>query len=330
MSKLRWTTFPCSEIECCGLPWYQETLPNLWRFPPKAEAVVRERVWHISMFPCGGRLRMRCNTSQLVLRNQSMQAKGGLDIYVDGKFWRTVSLSGTGETEETICFEITSANAREMKDIVIYLPIRQRMQLTEVGVDDDTLFEKPSAFRNSKPFVLYGSSVAQGIGSARPGMSYAAILSRTLGLDYVNLGFGGNGKAEPEVVSLVSEIDACCYILDLGKSYGWQTPEPYANMVMTLRKDHPDVPIICITPIFASREIYTDYTGVSEHTRNAMREAVQQLIAAGDSRLVLIEGLDLLSERDTDGFSGDGVHPSDYGFAIIAERLRPVLESLIF
>ena len=85
-----------------------------------------------------------------------------------------------------------------MKDIDIYLPIRQRMQLTEVAW---TMIPYSKSLRipNSKPFVLYGCRLPKGLSSARP-HSYAGS-SRNNSVYYVNLGFGGNGKAEPEVVS---------------------------------------------------------------------------------------------------------------------------------
>jgi len=44
-------------------------------------------------------------------------------------------------------------------------------------------------------------------------MSYEAILARDLNLEFVNLGFGGAGKAEENVVSSSTPFPACCYVL---------------------------------------------------------------------------------------------------------------------
>ena len=56
-------------------------------------------------------------------------------------------------------------------------------------------------FRTAKPVVFYGTSITQGGCASRSGMSYQAILGRQLNLDFVNLGFSGNGKGEPVVAA---------------------------------------------------------------------------------------------------------------------------------
>ncbi len=73
-------------------------------------------------------------------------------------------------------------------------------------------------------------------------MSYEAIVARAMGLDFVNLGFGGAGKAEEAVVELVAELAACCFVFDLGKSYGTQSARAYVRMLETVRAAHPTTP----------------------------------------------------------------------------------------
>ncbi|MDP6114473.1 MAG: hypothetical protein QGG53_21635, partial [Planctomycetota bacterium] len=58
-----------------------------------------------------------------------------------------------------------------------------------------------------------------------------------------------------------------------------------------------------------------------------VRNAVKTRTNAGDEHTTLIEGLDLLGPKDADGFSGDGVHPNDLGFNLIAERISTRLSS---
>lgn len=326
MTTIRWESFPGDVLECSGLPWFEEHLPNLWRLPvgsPLPDGVQRQ-----ARFPSGVRLRMCSNTSNLRfwIRSTAGITPNGFDVYVDGRFWHTAPVPRDSEGE-VVCF--TDAG-HAPKEITIYLPLRYELQIERWGIDSDAVCGKPAPFINKLPFVLYGSSVAQGIGTARPGMSYAAILGRAMQIDYVNLGFGGAGRAEAEVVSLVTRIDACCYLLDLGKSYGLQTSEAYISMLRTLRQDHPGIPIICITPIFSSRELYDNqYVKLSRHTRAMMRESVEGCISEGDRLLVLIEGETLLSPQDTDALNGDGIHPNDLGHLRIAERLQTTLEDAL-
>jgi lysophospholipase L1-like esterase len=84
---------------------------------------------------------------------------------------------------------------------------------------------------------------------------------------------------------------------------------------------------IAITPITSSKEVQDpSYSQRSIHTRAVMREPVQELIEAGDRRLFLVEGEDLIGFKEHDLLSKDGVHPSDQGYGVIAARIAPVIK----
>jgi len=325
---MRWQHFPCDPLECSGLPWMDENAPDLWRLPRRLADALPVGVLRQARFASGASLRLRADTSELRLRvrRPSESPASGLDVYVNGQFWSTARVPEGGETE-VVCF---AGASRKRKDTAVYLPLRCELQILAYGIDDDAVCEPSRSFAGEKPLVLYGSSIAQGIGASRPGMAYAAILGRSLDSEYVNLGFGGAGKAEAEVVSLVSEVEACCYVLDLGKSYGHQAAEPYTAMLGTLRQDHPGIPIVCITPIFASLELYSsEYVELSRHTRAVVRESIAARIAQGDNLLFLVEGEGLLSSQDSDALSGDALHPNDLGHSLIAQRVRPAVEAAL-
>lgn len=228
-----------------------------------------------------------------------------------------------GESEVVLL----SGAGLQLKTVTIYLPLRHRVEILEWGIDTEASCATLPAFSQESLLVFYGSSVCQGIGAARPGMSYASVLGRLLDLDFVNLGFGGAGKAEPEVIERVTAANASAFLLDLGKSYGRQDTDPYVQMLQTIRKAHPVTPIVCVTPIFSSREICEpDYRELSAHTRTVVREAVTR---AADDGVTLVEGESLLGPSDADGLSGDGLHPSDLGHTMIAERLAPIVREIL-
>jgi lysophospholipase L1-like esterase len=53
-------------------------------------------------------------------------------------------------------------------------------------------------------------------------------------------------------------------------------------------------------------------------------QVCSEVVAVGLAALVyLVEGTDLLGFDEHDGLSKDGVHPTDYGYSIIANKLLP-------
>ncbi len=328
---VEWLPFPDSaRFKVLGLHWFDENKPKLWRMPAATFDALPSGVKRQAKAPSGGRILFRCNAGSLGLRvlPQSKGSLSYLDVYVNGRYLRSVAAEAANTEASLTLF---TGLDRQEKEIVVYLPYRQELVVQAVGVDKDTVFGEPRhSFSRPLPIVFYGSSVCQGSGAYKPGMTYEAILGRELNVDFVNLGFGGAGKAEANVVDLVNSIPACCYVFDLGKSYGMQDKTAYKRMLQAVRASHPDVPLMCVTPITSSLEMHSEeYSRRSLHTRTVMREAVQELLQAGDKKVYLLEGPDLLGFDDHDGLSRDGVHPTDYGYSLIARRLSPTLKKLL-
>ena len=331
----QWIALPDERLQVRGLPWLEENAPLLWRLPKAVADKMPPGVKRLMRFPPGARVRFASDTSSLRARlkasqiysfgNMSPIGSRGLGVYVDGTYWASATVKSEGDQELTF-FQGAPKKSRE---ITIYLPSYQEVAVSEIGVDADAQIGPPAPFAKSLPIVFYGSSIAQGASASRPGMSYEAILARRLNVDFVNLGFSGSGKAEPEVVDLVAGVEACCYVFDLGKSYGIQPVEVYADMLRKVRAAHPEVPLVCITPIFSTRELYDPrYVELSQHIRAVVAKAARGMIDAGDANVHLVDGLELLGPSDADCFQ-EGVHPTDLGFTRIADGLEPVLREAV-
>ena len=332
---VKWISFPNESLVVSGLPWLKENLPRLWRLPASSADVLPAAVRGLMRYPDGGRIRFASNTSHLRIRvtapnvrqmwHMSSIGSSGCDVYVNGAYWASAAVKQEGEQD----LGFFGGAHRKPKAICIYLPTFQEIRVVAIGVDPDAEAGSPVGFALPRPLVFYGSSIAQGACTSRPGMTYEAILARRMNLDFVNLGFSGAGKAEPEVVDLVNKLDACCFVFDLGKSYRKQPPEVYGKMLDTARAAHPGTPMICVTPIFSTREFYdASYADLSQFVRRVMREAVKPRMEAGDRDLYLVEGLELLGSEDADAFQ-EGVHPTDLGFVRIADRLEPLLRRVL-
>ncbi len=122
------------------------------------------------------------------------------DVYVDGQFWKATQIPADTQTEID-CFSDVPCGFR---DVSIYLPLRHEVRIDAWAVDHDAVCERPTTFTEPPPILLYGSSIAQGVGAFRAGMSYIAILSRVMVVDHVNMRSGGAGKAVAEIVTRAS------------------------------------------------------------------------------------------------------------------------------
>jgi lysophospholipase L1-like esterase len=339
----RWISPGSGEAQVNGLAWYAENHGELTRLPLRLQQTFRPEVWDLAQSPSGGRIRFRTDSRGIAvrleypvppgMRNMHAFGQSGVDLYADGVYIGTAVAdqdAGPGKIFEKTWSDVTGG-PRVEREITLYLPLYIPVKVLGVGVDKDAKISRAKPFAVAKPVVFYGTSITQGGCASRPGMSYQAILGRMLNIDFVNLGFSGNGMGEPEVARAVAEIDAACFVLDFAQNNPTveSLREVYAPFLETLRAKHPETPIVAITPIYASRESMGEPPPAKlEPMREHIRKVVSQRIASGDRRLQIIEGTDLIGPAQGDGFV-DGTHPNDLGFQWMADglaaRLRKVL-----
>jgi hypothetical protein len=171
---MQWINFPDPRLPVFGLPWFPETSPELWRLPPRAKEVVPESVWGLSQSPSGGRIRFATDASSVGIRlhyashgrmhNMCTIGQMGVDLYLDGHYWRTAFPTQAGDLE-VIYFDGLEPRRRE---ITLYLPLYHRVQVKAVGIEDGASLEAPAPFAVPKPIAFYGTSITQGGCSSRP------------------------------------------------------------------------------------------------------------------------------------------------------------------
>lgn len=160
-------------------------------------------------------------------------------------------------------------------------------------------------------------------------MVHTAILGRRFDVPVINLGFSGNGTLDPEVATLLGEIDASAYVLDcLPNLQPKQVAERTEPFVKALRKIRPNTPIVLVEDRNYTNAPWN--AGLKQRNTDnhlAFRKAYQALTAAGVEGLHYLPGDKLVGE-DGEG-TVDGSHPTDLGFFrqadAFAEVLRPLL-----
>ncbi len=335
--ELRWVEFPDSSFEVNGLPWFEENQPDLFRLPNRLSDVVRPPVWSLAHHTSGARIRFKSDCTALGIRleyprlsgmrNMHTFGQSGVDLYADGVYIGT-AIHGKEKEVEHIYFEDAPPQNHEY---VLYLPLYNGVKVKAIGINRDAVLEKPRPFALPKPVVFYGTSITQGGCASRAGMSYQAILGRQLNIDFVNLGFSGNGKGEREMALALAEIDAYCFVLDFmaNNKDAKELVKVYEPFVRIIRENHPTTPIALVTRIYAAREsILHGGREAIEAKRDVIRNTAARLMAEGDDNLILIEGYSLLRPDEGDGLV-DGSHPNDLGFQLMANRLAPTLARLL-
>ena len=328
---LRWIAPGSLEVD--GLPWFSGNQGQFFRLPVSSQAKFPPAVWNLAKSPSGARIRFHTNSSALAIqleypsapdmRNMHAFGQTGVDLYVNGGYWGTAIADNEakpGKIYQHIYFDLHDQPRRE-REIVIYLSLYKPVKVLGIGVDPEATVKPAKPFAVAKPAVFYGTSITQGGCASRSGNSYQAMIGRMLNLDFVNLGFSGNGKGEADVARAVAEIDGSAFILDFAQNNPTleSLREVYGPFLAILRSKHPDTPIIVVTPIFSARESQGPDARL-DGMRAHIRQVASSNIAGGDTHLQIVEGTDLLGPSRADGLV-DGTHPNDLGFQWMAEGL---------
>lgn len=320
--------FPDERLPVFGLPWFAEEKPALRRLPTRLKDTFRKPVWDLAQHPSGGRIRIRTDSLRLTLTAQGdanamhhMPSVGqnGFDLYVDGEYVNSAWPDKTGKIVKT--WDV--GPDKKLRDITLYLPLYKAVAIQSVELEKAARLESPTPFALPKPIVHYGSSITQGGCASNAGMSTQAIVSRRLNVDFVNLGFSGNGLGEPALAEAIAEIDAAGYVLDF---WGNPTPEVYEAalppFVDILRKKRPDAPIVVTSPFWFPAEALG---GKVAEAQRRKREIARAFVAARkDPRMFFVDGLEMLNREQAAGLV-DGVHANSLGFWFCANGLEPHL-----
>ena len=336
---IRW--FDIRQLGIEGQGWSENKSP-FDRLPAKAEGKVREAVWSLSRDSAGMCVRFATSATTIHARWTLTKAKlemphmaatgvSGLDLYAkdDRGRWRWVAVGKP--TAQTTTQKLADGITPGQREYLIYLPLYNGVSSVEVGVPAGNSIEKAAAYSSerAKPIVFYGTSITHGACASRPGMVHTSILGRKYGRPIINLGFSGNGRMEPEVTTLIAELDAAVYVIDCCPNLGGaETAVLTKPLVQQLRKARPDTPIVLVED-----RVYTDaWLIASKRSRNdgnhaALKKSFDELIASGTKQLHYIPGTDLLGD-DNDG-AVDSSHPNDLGFARQADAFDKVLGPLM-
>ena len=212
-----------------------------------------------------------------------------------------------------------------MRRVTVYMPLYGGVKTLYIGVRRGSLVKEAPKYRVDKPAVFYGSSITQGGCASCPGNSYQGMISRSLDMDYVNLGFSGCGRGEQCVAEYIAGLDMSAFVLD----YDHNAPTPehlratHYPFFETVRRSHPELPVIMV-----SRPVLRP--SAEERERIAIiRESCCRAAGGGDKHVYFVDGSCFMRGYAADCWSVDGCHPNDLGFAQMAQVLENVLRQAL-
>lgn len=247
----------------------------------------------------------------------------GCDVYSGKQYYGTIIPPLDTENEYENIINIPDAAEREY---TINMPIYSCVHKVYIGIKEGSVLKAAADYKNTKPIVFYGSSVAQGGCASRPGNTYPAQISRALDSDFINLGFAGSAKGEQEIANYIAKLDmsAFCYDYDYNADSLEHYKATHEKFFKIIRAAQPDLPIIMTT---RPKKHLTD----GEQARiDVMLETYNNAVASGDKNVYYIKGTDLLDDTIAESALIENCHPNDCGFASMArvygKKIKEILK----
>lgn len=337
---IRWFDPREAPFELSGFEWIKEE-GVYRRLPVHPDWEIRDAVDQLANHTAGGQIRFNSDCKRIVIKVELREKSGmyhmpatgqsGFDLYIkedgDQRYLRTARFSVDSIWYQA---ELFTSDDKKMRAFTLNFPLYNGVNSVWIGVDKEATVKAPPAFDQAGKIVVYGTSITQGGCVGRPGMAYTNILSRLLDMQFVNLGFSGNGRGEPALAHLITQIsETRCIILDYEANAGTSIKESLGPFVDILREKHPYIPILIMSKIrYAdTREGSTQYLKWMQ-LRDFQRELVNERRSAGDKQIHFLDGSTILGEN-YDECTVDGVHPNDLGSMLIADALQPVIEYIL-
>lgn len=311
------------------------------RLPDSLENVARKELWDLGKNSAGMAIRFRSNSTtikakwevlnQFRMGHMTNIGVRGVDLYAmdEGKWYFVGSGFPGGKVSEATLIKNMTPSEREF---MLYLPLYDGALNVEIGVDSLATISTPLVNEpiKERPLVFYGTSILQGGCANRPGMAHTSILSRWLKRECINLGFSGNALLDYEIASVIASVkDASVIVLDfVPNSTIEQMKERFFTFYETIRKAHPDTPILLVEHApFTNARFDTEMADLIARKNALLKDYFKQLKKKGDKRVYYFSNERMI------GYDGeatvDGYHFTDLGFMRYAEKLYPVLKKLV-
>jgi hypothetical protein len=260
--------------------------------------------------------------------NMPIIMQRGLDLYtkIDGE-WRYVQASRIPCDPAITSYNKLLAKRlpKEEKEFMLYLPGWSEMKSLQIGIDEDATIEgTPSPFRHK--VIVYGSSITHGAAASRAGLTYTAIMSRNLGIDFVNFGFAGLCMMQTEFLEILKSCEADAFLFDTFSNPSAKVIEArLPKFVEGLVKAHPGKPLIFMQ---SAIPLETCVDPGKQAKRKLRFDTAARIMKVLQKQYKDVYFLDVPNVTGKDG-SVDNTHPNDLGFHRFVKSYQPKIAKIL-
>lgn len=314
-----------------------KTEPFFRRLPADVADATSQGVAALSRESAGGRVRFSTNSPYIAIRAKfrvvgrsphlTLLSSSGFDLYTDGEFGsRFIKEFRMPYDMQDYYEQIIDLDGEYMRTYTVNFPVHAVVEKLEIGLKPSAALGSPAPYRDILPIVFYGSSIVHGTAATRPGLTYSAMISRELNMDFCNVGFSGMAKGEEVMARWLAELPMSVFVCD----YDHNAPtvehleKTHYRMYEIIREKNPEVPYIMVT-----RPDYWTRITEQEHIlcrRDVIMESYLKARRTGDKNIYFVDGLSFNVGAHQYDTTVDSVHPNDVGFTRMADSICTVIK----
>lgn len=340
--EILWHEVPNENILVEGLGFFSEE--RRWnRLPQSLSGMLqaqRPALIELSSHMAGACLRFRTDSRAVWVKaavnaapymaHMTPAAQCGCDCYLRAlpdMAWQFAGLTKFSPQEDSFCCEL----ARDLPphtEVLVYLPLYIGIRSIAIGLEKGAQMQPALPRKHRRTIAFYGTSITQGGCASRPGMAYPAILSRELDREVYNLGFSGNGVGMSGLASCFCSLPRLgALVVDIQPNAGPQglLETNLPAFLDAVRGCAPQLPVLVLSASWQTKCGWNS-TEAEQFAREErfQQQEVERRKSRGDSFIWFASARDML-ETVAKETTVDGVHLTDLGFWLLAQKLRPLL-----
>lgn len=254
----------------------------------------------------------------------------GIDLYATDSHGHSMVCHGRYSFGETVSCTYQNLVYHDEKgyDYELFFPLYNGVKSMKIGIPEGAEFYFLEATKE-RPVLVYGTSIAHGACASRPAMAWANILKRELHLPFINWGFSGNGRMEPEMFDMMTEVDARLFIIDCMPNMNDIPDKIVPRLTEGIHKlrEKTDAPILIVEHDgYTSEETNEKAKAEYQKTNVECREAYQQLKREGVKKVWYLSHEDINMNQEA---TVDETHASDLGMTIYAKAYSKKIKKIL-